>query len=112
MKIPKSSQKFMDEEFKRHNQDRKREEKAFGKETITFLTSAQDACSDLLHLGFKDLKKVKTITVTVNVELKNGEKWGHTVMSAPNMPSILDRNKLNKEIVAEGKRRMKKILDG
>lgn len=105
MKIPRSAKKFIDEEFKRHHEDRKREEKAFGKKTISYLTSVQDACSDLLHFGFQDLKKVKTITVTVQVELKNNEKWGHTVMSAPNIPNIFDKKKLNKEITAAGKRR-------
>jgi hypothetical protein len=88
MKIPKSAQKFMDEEFKRHKEDRKREEKAFGKTTISYIYSVQHACLDLLHFGFKDLKKVASITVTVQIDLKNGAKLGHTTSSLPNIPKL------------------------
>lgn len=86
MKIPKSTRKYMADEIADDRRRQKAQEKAFGKKTIRYFYSVQDACSDLLHFGPKDLKKVQHIDVTVSVELKNGKKWGRTVFSVPNMP--------------------------
>jgi len=103
--LPKSARDFMDAEIKDDAKRRNRQEKAFGKSTISYVHAVQDACSDLLHFGFKDLKKVQSITVTVQVELKNGEKLGRTTCNVPNMPK-----RVEKMINDAGKRNMKKAI--
>lgn len=102
MKIPKSTRKFIDDEIADDQRRQKAQEKAFGKKTIRYFYSVQDACSDLLHFGPKDLKKVQHIDVTVSVELKNGEKWGRTISSVPNMPKRVTK-RLN-EVYKKAKR--------
>lgn len=88
IRLSRAEQKEFDKEMADDKRREKATEKAFGKTTIRYLYSVQDACSDLLHFGFRDLKKVRTITVTVAVELENGKKWGRTVSSIPNMPKL------------------------
>ncbi len=106
MKIPKSAQKFMDEEIADDKRRRKATDKAFGKDAVQYVHAVQDACSDLLHIGFgKDIKKVRFITVTVSVELMNGKKLGRTLSSVPNMPK-----KVTDMINAAGKKKMAKVL--
>lgn len=105
MKIPKSAQKFMDAEIADDRRRQKAKEKAFGKPTLAYIHSVQHACLDLLHFGFKDTTKVRSITVTVAVELKNGAKLGHVACSMPNMP-----DRVKDLIAAAGKKKMKKIL--
>lgn len=104
IRIPKSARDFMDAEYKDDVKRRKRQEKAFGKKTISYVHAVQDACSDLLHFGF-DIKTIRSITVTVSIEKMDGEKLGRTMYSVPNMPK-----RVEKMINDAGKRKMKKVL--
>lgn len=106
-RIPKSARNFMDKEIADDAKRRRQAEKMFSKTTISYVHAVQDACSDLLHFGFKDLKKVEFINVTIEIELKNGAKLGRTTSCVPNMPK-----RVGKMINDAGKRNMKKVLRG
>ncbi len=76
--MSKKEQAELDREIRDDKRRRKAELKAFGKDGIRHIYVVQDACSELLNLGFKK-KDLRSVTVTVQVELKNGAKMGRTV---------------------------------
>jgi hypothetical protein len=108
MKIPKSAQKFMDEEIADDKRRRKATEKAFGKSTVQYVHAVQDACLDLLHIGFgKDIKGVRYMDITVKIELMNSKTLGRTVSSVPNMPK-----RVTDMFNTAAKKKMAKVLRG